>query len=1577
MSEQTVEIRQLQQQLRAQIHQRQQAESERDRLKALLDNSRDSTIDPDAQTARAQLQYSQTLHQLILSTISDAVFIVDGDGHFTYICPNIHIIFGYDVSEVAQMEQIDRLLGDLPLDRLDADGEIANLEREITDKFGRVHSLLIDVKRVSIGSGTTLYTCRDISDRKFAEAQLRQKTAELEAIFTALPDLYFRLDADGRFLDYRAGGDNQLYVPPEQFMGRTVREVLPPEIGEQYDRAIDRLGQTRKRVTLEHTLPMVSGRRWYEARLLPFGDREVIAVVREVTQNKNTEDALNQSEAKFRTLAATTSAAIFIYQGEYIIYVNSAAERITGYSDAELLGMKLWELVHPDFQEVVRQRQLNRQQGETVPPHYEIQIVTKTGESRWLDFSASLMHYCGQGNGLVTAFDISDRRRSLMALQHFLEHLETHVQQRTAQLSDANRQLQWEITKRQRVQDALHRSEDLFRTLFDRAPIGIMRVAPDGRILLANAKFAEIVGYSTAELEGKTVQEVTHPDDVDKDIALARRLFAGEIDTFSLEQRYIRADGSEVWVDLTTSVVRDREGSIQYGIGTVADITPRKTAEQRVRQSQEWMRRLAETSNDWIEKLRLFKGIIENSNEAIAIRNRQGELVYINPAHEKLFGYPLEVACQLDPTAYYPDATIACLDRQVFPTIARGETWEGELEARDITGRQFVLWERADTIRDPAGNVLFSFGLMHDVSDRKSMEARWRQSEARYRRIVETSQEGIWTIDSEANTTYVNPQMANLLGLRVEDMLGRSLFELTDASTHAEIQRLLQRRQAGIVEQHDFWFRRADGSDVWTMVSTTPMFDENGRYKGALATVADISDRKRAEAQVRASAERLRTVIETVGEGITLSDESGYFAIFNSKMEKITGYSRQEVESVGDFLALLYPNLSDRHQALAGIRAIVQQGGAREVETTIRAKDGTAKTLLVSTSLMREEGKQWFLSAYRDISDRERDRQAIERKTAHLAEAQKVASVGSWELDPLTRAIQWSEQACRIVGVDPRDCCYCNESLDWLHPDDKPLWKVLVNRCLRDRKPYEMELRVVQPLGFVRHVFVKGKPMFDEQGQVVRLFGTLLDITVRKRAEEALRQSKLLIQRIIDASPLILYVHDLHSGANVYVNYRVFDILGYSPETIQQQGAQFFRDNVHPEDYHLFERYAHRFAGVPEGEVIESEYRIRNASGEWRWLRCRDLVFARGKDNHPQQVLGVAEDISDRKSAEQAIAESEGRFRQLAETVQDVFWIFCPKTNRVLYVSPAYETIWGRSCESLYQNSTNWLEFILPEDLEEVKVKQQRILQGESVTKEYRIARPDGEIRWICDRAFPIRDDLAQVYRIVGIAEDITERRRAELQIQDSLREKEVLLKEIHHRVKNNMQVICSLLDMQSRYIDNSKTVTLLQESKHRIYSMALIHEKLYRSQNLDRINFSEYLQTLSHNLIQSFGDRAEDIELDTQFDPAFVNIETAIPCGLIVNELISNAIKYAFKKTETGRVEVILVTKCNSKFTLKVNDNGCGLPDNLDIDKSESLGLRLVKILTRQLRGKLTIYNHPGALFQIEFSELSYRQRI
>lgn len=1451
MSEQTVEIRQLQQQLRAQIHQRQQAEWERDRLKALLENSRDSAIDPDGQIARARLQYSQTLHQLVLSTISDAVFIVDRDGRFTYICPNIHIIFGYDVSEVAQMGQIDRLLGELPLDCLDADGEIANLERDITDKFGQVHSLLINVKRVSIGGGTTLYTCRDISDRKFAEAQLRQKTAELEAIFTALPDLYFRLDADGRFLDYRVGSNNQLYIPPEQFMGRTVREVLPPEIGEQYDRAIDRIIQTREGVTLQHTLPMSSGQRWYEARLLPFGDREMIAVVREITQNKKTEIALHESEAKFRTLAATTSAAIFIYQGERIIYVNSAAERITGYSDAELLGMNLWELVCPDFQGVVRQRQLDRQDGKNVPSHYEIQIVTKDGQSRWWDLSACLMQYRDRLTGLVTAFDISDRKQSQLALQQLLEQLETRVERRTAQLSETNRQLQREIAKRQRVQDALHRSEELFRTLFDRSPIGIVRVTPSGRILLANAKFAEIVGYSPQELEGKTFQEMTHPDDLDKEVTLARRLFAGEIETFSLEKRYIRADGIEVWGDLTTSVVRDRAGNIQYGIGTVADITNRKTAEQRVRQSEEWMRRLAETSNDWMEKLRLFKSIIENSNEAIAIRNAAGELIYINSAHEKLFGYPLEVAQGLEPTAYHPEPVVEYLDRQVFPALVEGGTWEGELEARDASGRQFVLWERADTIRDPAGNVLFSFGLMHDISDRKQMEAR-----------------------------------------------------------------------------------------------------------------------------LRASAERLRTVIETVGEGITLSDESGHFDIFNSKMEEITGYSRHEVEDVGDFLALLYPDLQDRQQALAGIRAIVQQGGAREVETTIRAKDGTAKTLLVSTSLMQEGGKPWFLSAYRDISDRERDRLALEQQRAHLAEAQKVASVGSWELDPLSREMQWSEQACRILGSQPENC-QCSESLNWLHPDDKPLWKVLVNRCLSDRKPYEMELRVVQPLGFVRHVFAKGKPMFDEQGRLVRLFGTLLDITDRKRTEEALRQSKLLIQRIIDASPLILYVHDLMANTNVFVNYRVFDILGYSPETLQQQGAQFFQQTVHPDDYHLFERYAHRFAGVAEGEVVESEYRVRDSQGEWRWLHCRELVFARDRDRRPQQVLGVAEDISDRKIAEQAIAESEGRFRQLAETVQDVFWIFCPRSETVLYVSPAYETIWGRSPQTLYDNPHSWMEAICPEDLDGVEATYQRTLEGEATTKEYRIVRPDGEVRWICDRAFPICDGSGEVYRMVGIAEDITKRRHAELQIQASLREKEVLLKEIHHRVKNNMQVICSLLDMQSRYLDNPNTVTLLQESKHRIYSMALIHEKLYRSQNLDRIDFSEYLQTLSHNLIQSFGDRAEGIELDTQFDSTFVNIETAIPCGLIVNELISNALKYAFNDIEFGFVEIKLTAGGDRKFTLKVRDNGCGLPDELDIDKSESLGLRLVKILTRQLRGKLTICNHPGAMFQVEFSELSYRKRI
>jgi two-component sensor histidine kinase/CheY-like chemotaxis protein len=216
------------------------------------------------------------------------------------------------------------------------------------------------------------------------------------------------------------------------------------------------------------------------------------------------------------------------------------------------------------------------------------------------------------------------------------------------------------------------------------------------------------------------------------------------------------------------------------------------------------------------------------------------------------------------------------------------------------------------------------------------------------------------------------------------------------------------------------------------------------------------------------------------------------------------------------------------------------------------------------------------------------------------------------------------------------------------------------------------------------------------------------------------------------------------------------------------------------------------------------------------------------------------------------------------------------------------------------------------------------------------------------------------------------ERKASEYLIRGALKEKEVLLKEVHHRVKNNLQVISSLLKLQSQQIKDEETLEMFNDSRNRVRSMALIHEKLYRSKDLASIDLNGYIQDLIGGLFQSYGVRSKNIILKKDVERIALGVETAIPCGLIINELISNALKHAFPGDRKGEINITLQRLDDDKIKLTVSDNGIGIPEKIDMGNIESLGLRLVRILSEdQLKGKLNLDRTNGTLFQIEFGGL------
>ncbi|MCJ7612282.1 MAG: PAS domain-containing protein, partial [Candidatus Aminicenantes bacterium] len=247
-----------------------------------------------------------------------------------------------------------------------------------------------------------------------------------------------------------------------------------------------------------------------------------------------------------------------------------------------------------------------------------------------------------------------------------------------------------------------------------------------------------------------------------------------------------------------------------------------------------------------------------------------------------------------------------------------------------------------------------------------------------------------------------------------------------------------------------------------------------------------------------------------------------------------------------------------------------------------------------------------------------------------------------------------------------------------------------------------------------------------------------------------------------------------------------------------------------------------------------------------------------------------------------------------------------------------------------------------------------------------------GEVTgWLDLYSFPFIDQkTGQMKGVIEYVRDITPQKLAEDKLQSSLQEKEVLLREIHHRVKNNLQVIQALISLQSRQIKDGSAVEMYKESQNRIRSMALVHERLYQSTNLSRIEFAEYLRSLVVHLFHSLLPDTSRIGLKLDLEPVELDINIAIPCGLIVNELVSNALKHAFPEPRPGEVTVSFHQREGSTLSLGVKDDGQGLPPDFDIHRSETLGMQIVITLVSQIDGRLEIGQGPGASFLVEFQE-------
>ncbi|MCK4765003.1 MAG: PAS domain S-box protein [Candidatus Aminicenantes bacterium] len=357
-----------------------------------------------------------------------------------------------------------------------------------------------------------------------------------------------------------------------------------------------------------------------------------------------------------------------------------------------------------------------------------------------------------------------------------------------------------------------------------------------------------------------------------------------------------------------------------------------------------------------------------------------------------------------------------------------------------------------------------------------------------------------------------------------------------------------------------------------------------------------------------------------------------------------------------------------------------------------------------------------------------------------------------------------------------------------------------------------------------------------------------------------------------------------------------------------------------------------------------------------------------------QAYIELQIEIKERKKVEEALRASEAKYRGLFENMLEGVYQTEPD-GTILAANPALVRMLGfDSVEEFFSAGSARQFYVNPEERDILSRRLEE--NGELRNAEYSLRRKNGKEIRVVEDGRVVRDEQGRVLHYEGLIIDITQRKQAEEKVKASLKEKEVLLREIHHRVKNNLQVIVGLLNLQAKYIDDKRAVDIFKNSRQRVMAMALVHEKLYQSEDLSRINFREYIQSLTRHLFDTYSYMIDpqQVHLKTEIADIVLDIETAIPLGLLINELVTNALKYSFPGGRAGELRVVLdVSKGVGKkyeYHLIVVDNGVGFPAERDFRDSGTLGMLLVNSLVQQLRGTIDLDRSGGTKFIIEFKK-------
>ncbi len=778
------------------------------------------------------------------------------------------------------------------------------------------------------------------------------------------------------------------------------------------------------------------------------------------------------------------------------------------------------------------------------------------------------------------------------------------------------------LLDRRRTEDALRESEERFRGTFENAGSGIADCDVQGRYLRVNQKLCEIVGYTREELLQKTWQDITHPDDLAASLEQFLPFLRGEKPSYSREKRYVRKDGSPVWVDVAVSLGRDAAGTPTYIIAILHDISERKRLEEELSQANARLGLAVRGSNINIYELNMPDGVLENGRwEAVSVGNHNSGI-----DRSEL---PTEFAGSM--AHVHPDD----LERVVRAMRAHlsGETrqYEAEFRVRHRDGSYSWRLTRGVAVRDAEGRAIrFMFSSI-DITELKRAEEALRASEQRFRGTFENAAVGIAHTHPEGWFLRVNEKFCAIVGYPRKELLEKTWRDIThpdDLAASIDVSAAALRGESPGLPLEKRYLRK-DGSLVWVELFVSPQRDAAGAPGYLIAIIQDISQRKRLEEALRESEKRFRTFVDHATDAFFLQDDQLVVVDVNRQACQSLGYTRDELVGMTplDFDPDVTPAM------LAEIGRTLDVGEVLVFESRHRRKDGSVFPVEVRGRLFWEGGRRLTVAMARDITEHKRAEEALsesERRFRTLAEALPLMV---WTAGPDGATDYYNPHTIEYTGLTLEQL----RGWEWgatIHPEELPRCLELWTRSIATGEPYEIEFQVRRADGAFRWHLARALAHRDDSGRITKWFGSCMDIDDQKRAQEVLRESERRFRTLAEALPLHVWTTE-SDGANDYVNARTTEYTGLTQEQFREWNWQ---SAFHPEDLpRVLELWTRSIA---TGEPYEIEYRLRRADGAFRWHLARALAL-RDDSGRITKWFGSNIDIEDQKRAQEALREAK------------------------------------------------------------------------------------------------------------------------------------------------------------------------------------------------------------------------------------------------------------------------------------------------------------------------------------------------